>query len=340
MNVDTRGLRGGPIEWTADNHYRKETYYKVYRWDREQERHAVGRRLDEARDQVRGVAGPGHRRRRREPLRAAGGGYVLVYRATRVLNLAQGDCSRSAATSCSAGRRRAGPASVPSVARRALSRACSIYRLLMRPMAGHPIFAAVLVTVTLGILLRAAIVLVYTDRIRHPLPLLGLANPPCVFPAARWSRRSTSSRSPPPCRCLRGCSPSCASRRSGSRCAPPGERALLAAQRGINFQPLFALSWALAAFAGALAGILYANNVRLDPSLGVLGLKAFAVALVGGARQPGRRHSGRAHRGRRRGAVRPLRRSAPGRRLAVPLPARHAARPAVGTVRYAKSWSG
>src|SRR5881397_4366268 len=42
--------------------------------------------------------------------------------------------------------------------------------------------AAVLVTITLGILLRAAIVLVYTDRIRHPLPLLGLANPPRRLP--------------------------------------------------------------------------------------------------------------------------------------------------------------
>src|SRR6267142_935246 len=33
VSVDTRGLRGGPIEWTTDNHYRKSTYYKVYRWD-------------------------------------------------------------------------------------------------------------------------------------------------------------------------------------------------------------------------------------------------------------------------------------------------------------------
>jgi ABC-type branched-subunit amino acid transport system substrate-binding protein len=31
--VDTKGLRGGPIEWGSDNHYRKTTYYKVYRWD-------------------------------------------------------------------------------------------------------------------------------------------------------------------------------------------------------------------------------------------------------------------------------------------------------------------
>jgi ABC-type branched-subunit amino acid transport system substrate-binding protein len=33
VSVDTKGLRGGPIETTADNHYRKVTYYKVYRWD-------------------------------------------------------------------------------------------------------------------------------------------------------------------------------------------------------------------------------------------------------------------------------------------------------------------
>ena len=31
--LDAKGLRGGPIEWTGDNHYRKSTYYKVYRWD-------------------------------------------------------------------------------------------------------------------------------------------------------------------------------------------------------------------------------------------------------------------------------------------------------------------
>src|SRR5205814_1253067 len=61
-----------------------------------------------------------------------------------------------------------------------------------------------------------------------------------------------------------------------------GERPLLASQRGIDFHRLFALSWALAALAGGLAGILYSSNVRLEPSLDVLGLKAFAVALVGG----------------------------------------------------------
>ena len=212
-------------------------------------------------------------------------GYVLVYRASRVLNLAQGDMLTLGgyllfAVATNVG---GGPVvAIPAAAALAALTGFLIYLVLMRPMAGHPVFAAVLVTVTLGILLRAAIVLVYTDRIRHPLPLLGLANPPRRLPggaivstfdlltvsvaAALFIALFAFLRLSP----------------LGIQMRAAGEKALLAAQRGINFQLLFALSWALAGFAGALAGILYANNVRLDPSLGVLGLKAFAVALVGG----------------------------------------------------------
>lgn len=32
LNVDTQGLRGSAIEWTADNHFRTEQSYRVYRW--------------------------------------------------------------------------------------------------------------------------------------------------------------------------------------------------------------------------------------------------------------------------------------------------------------------
>jgi ABC-type branched-subunit amino acid transport system substrate-binding protein len=33
LKVDLKGLRGGPIEWTRDNHFRTRQYYRVYRWD-------------------------------------------------------------------------------------------------------------------------------------------------------------------------------------------------------------------------------------------------------------------------------------------------------------------
>ncbi len=36
--VDTKGIRGGPLEWTQANHYRKTSYYKVYTWDKSRSR--------------------------------------------------------------------------------------------------------------------------------------------------------------------------------------------------------------------------------------------------------------------------------------------------------------
>ena len=33
LNLDTQGLRGGPLVWTADNHFRTKQYYRFYRYD-------------------------------------------------------------------------------------------------------------------------------------------------------------------------------------------------------------------------------------------------------------------------------------------------------------------
>ena len=33
LNVDTKGLRGVPMVWTKDNHFRTQQAYRVYRWD-------------------------------------------------------------------------------------------------------------------------------------------------------------------------------------------------------------------------------------------------------------------------------------------------------------------
>jgi ABC-type branched-subunit amino acid transport system substrate-binding protein len=32
LKVDTKGLRGGPIEWNKNNHFRTKLYYRVYKW--------------------------------------------------------------------------------------------------------------------------------------------------------------------------------------------------------------------------------------------------------------------------------------------------------------------
>jgi branched-chain amino acid transport system permease protein len=212
-------------------------------------------------------------------------GYVLVYRASRVLNLAQGDLMVLGGYMLFAAVTTMGAppmAAIPLALAASAVVGCLVYVLLMARMAGHPVFAAVLVTVAVGILLRVAVVLAFTDQTRYPLVAMGLANPPLhlglgvavsridaltVLTAGLvmvvllvFLRRS----------------------RLGTQMRAAGERPLLAAQRGIDFQLLFAVSWGLASLTAAVAGILYGSNVRLDPGLGVFGLKAFAVALVGG----------------------------------------------------------
>jgi branched-chain amino acid transport system permease protein len=214
-----------------------------------------------------------------------GAGYVLVYRASRVLNLAQGDLLTLggyflfAVASAVPGV----PAlSVPLAAALSALAGVLIYLLLMRPMAGHPIFAAVLVTVTLGILLRAAIVFVFTDRTRHTLGALGLSNPPRRLPGGAVVSTFDLVMIAAAVLLFAGLFLFLRLSPLGIQMRAAGERPLLASQRGINFHAVFALSWALAAFAGGLAGMIYASNVRLEPSLDILGLRAFAVALVGG----------------------------------------------------------
>ena len=33
LKIDTKGLRGGPIIWTKENHFRTKQYYRAYRWN-------------------------------------------------------------------------------------------------------------------------------------------------------------------------------------------------------------------------------------------------------------------------------------------------------------------
>ena len=36
LKVDTKGLRGVPMVWTKENHFRTQQAYRIYRWDEPQ----------------------------------------------------------------------------------------------------------------------------------------------------------------------------------------------------------------------------------------------------------------------------------------------------------------
>src|SRR5262245_31330894 len=70
--------------------------------------------------------------------------------------------------------------------------------------------------------------------------------------------------------------------RWGMRLRAAGQNPLLAAQRGINLNAIYAMAWALSTLTGSIAGMLIALDSGLDQTMVVIGLKAFAPALVGG----------------------------------------------------------
>src|SRR5262249_44982902 len=186
---------------------------------------------------------------------------------SRVLNLAQGDLLTLGgyllfAVTATIG---ATPAlAVPLALTLSTLAGFLIYHTLMRPMAGHPIFAAVLVTVTLGILLRAAILLTFPERIRHPLPILGWRNSPVALPGGAVVSTFDLATVVTAVVIFGALFLFLRFSPIGIQMRAAGERALLASQRGINFQFIFALAWALAAFCGGVAEVLYRGNILLE----------------------------------------------------------------------------
>jgi len=119
-------------------------------------------------------------------------GYVLIYRVSRVLNLAHGELMMLGAYLLLATASLfAHSAAMAIAAALALSLVVGVlvYIFLMRKMTGEMVLAAVLTTIALGILLRGAVVLIWSAQQQYPGQALALANPPIVlFGGARISR--------------------------------------------------------------------------------------------------------------------------------------------------------
>jgi branched-chain amino acid transport system permease protein len=50
----------------------------------------------------------------------------------------------------------------------------------------------------------------------------------------------------------------------------------------VSVKRMFALTWALSAGIGGISGVLIAPIIYLDPNLGIIGVKAFAAAILDG----------------------------------------------------------
>ena len=212
-------------------------------------------------------------------------GYVLIYRVSRVLNLAHGELMMlgaylllATATSFS------GHPWIAFLVAVVLSIVVGVlvYVFLMRKMTGEMVLAAVLTTVALGILLRGVMVLVWSAQQQYPGQALGVSNPALVLPGG--ARISTFAAVIVLTTIAAYGSLFAFLRfgRWGVRMRAAGQNPLLAAQRGINLHAVYALAWGLSMLTGSLAGMLIALDSGLTNTMVTIGLKAFPAALVGG----------------------------------------------------------
>lgn len=212
-------------------------------------------------------------------------GYVLIYRVSRVLNLAHGELMMLAAYLLVALSTLFGGSPVTALAGAAvlsLTVGLVVYVALMRRMTGQPVISAVLVTIALGIFLRGMIVLTWTGREYHPIDELLWRNPPIALGAGAAISTVAMVTIVMAIVVYAALFVFFQFTRWGVRMRAVGENPLLAAQRGIKLHTTYALAWAMATFTAGSAGMLLALDSGLDTSMAIISLKAFPAALVGG----------------------------------------------------------
>ncbi|MHB8763475.1 MAG: branched-chain amino acid ABC transporter permease [Deferrisomatales bacterium] len=211
-------------------------------------------------------------------------GYVLVYRVSRVLNLAHGELMMLGAYGLvtTASLFQGHPLlAVGGAAVLAVTVGVLVYLALMRRMAGELVLAAVLTTIALGILLRGLMLLVWSAQQQYPLRDLGWENASLPLFGARISAAGLALVLATAV-IYGGLFLFLRYTRWGISMRAAGQNPLLAAQRGIRLHGAYALAWGLSTFTGGLAGMLIACDSGLDQTMVVIGLKAFPAALVGG----------------------------------------------------------
>lgn len=208
--------------------------------------------------------------------------WVIIYRATRVLNFATGQMLLLSALvfatlTITFGLHPLLALVVAAGVNAAV--AMATYDVLLRPLAGRPVFSQIIVTVGFAIVLATVISLVWGNQPRPlqapferrrlrigdavltsmDLTIVGLAL--LVFGALlaflQWSR-------------------------PGRQMRAAAESPLLASQSGIDIGSVFRMSWAVAGIAMAVGGIGFAYLTIVTPSIVDLGLRGIAPALIAG----------------------------------------------------------
>ena len=209
-------------------------------------------------------------------------GFVLIYKATSVVNFAQGDLVMFGgyiAAALVVLYKLPLAVALPVLLGSMIALGFIVERGVLRPMVGQNVISVVMVTIGLSQVFQGSAAMLWgaqTKSIPLPIPLepyviweiyispvnLVAALVSGVFLVAfAWFFRKS---------------------RMGiaMRATANDQQAAMAV--GINVRFIFALSWAIAGLAAALGGVLWGNLIGVDTQLALVGLKVFPAVILGG----------------------------------------------------------
>lgn len=210
-----------------------------------------------------------------------GAGFVIIYRANRVLNFAHAEVVIFAAYLAVF---LAGIAANLLVAVVGVLCCCFVlglvvYATLIRPLVGYSTLSSIIVTVAFGVVLNAFTVLGWRGVMEvvpfgwtayYALPggvyLSSVEIASVVAVGVYFVAMDCFYRFSP----------------IGQAMRATAERPLLAAQRGIRIYLISGIAWGMGFVGAALAGILLGMNYTVSPQLASVAVAAFVVALIGG----------------------------------------------------------
>lgn len=156
----------------------------------------------------------------------------------------------------------------------------ALYRFLLRPFAGQPLFTPVIVTLGFAIIARGAILIVWGPETRRIIPPfedtvydfaggITLSTYDLILPAAALVMYG-------------GLLLFLARTRFGGQMRAAHENTLLASQSGMNVYLIFGVAFGLSFLLATVAGIANAERTLVATSAIPLGLKGLVPAMLGG----------------------------------------------------------
>lgn len=209
-------------------------------------------------------------------------GFVLIYKATSIMNFAQGDLVMFAGYAAAV---MLGMKGMPIWLMVIILCAGMVLlgfileRGILRPMIGQPLVSVIMVTIGLSFVLQGLVAIIWGGSTRElplPVPIAPyIVGPVLISPInllaamiavlfliafGLFFRRS----------------------RMGVAMRAVADDQQAAMVVGIRVPRVFALSWAIAGLAAAAGGIIWGNMLGADTLLALVGLKVFPVVILGG----------------------------------------------------------